>query len=679
MRAIRPILLSSVLGLFTQAISLGTACAGTVTITGQGTGPTPFISQVNATVSPAQSLKSVRFTISPKSGSVTRPLSATYTSGYLKSRGYLNTQTGVLVIPVFGLYPNYANTVSVNFVFTDNTTQQTSVVVPAAAWVDPCNQFDNPTVAQARTSSTTLSYDYFLVKNDCGFQSPVLMDSDGAVRWVGTAGVTSLASMFFANGIYISAPPPNSSQRTGLTRMEFDGTMTFLQDYAALGVTWTGHHNFDPGKTGMLLEMDTTSQREAVIIEVDALGNPVKTWNMADIISAAMTAGGDDPSQFLGPAPRDWFHNNAATYRKSDDSLIVSSRENFVIALDYETGAIKWILGDPTKQWYQFPSLRNFALGLDASTLPPIGQHSVSFTKDDKLLLFDDGQTSFNHSPAGTQRGYSAPRKYGIDLANRTASELWNYSTGQTLFSWICSSVYEDAASNYLVTYSDVINQGNPQFAALIGVEPNGDKVFDYRYTTTFCSTTWNSIPIHLESMTFATVDPVAAVSRKVHGAAGIFDINLPLNGAPGVECRSGGATGDYQVVITFPTPVTVSAAAVDDGPGGQAATVGRPTVNGKQVTVNLTHIGSSDSLVITLFGVNDGTNLGTASVPMNVILADCNGDGVVNNSDIKLTKGRSTKHITSSNFRADVTVDGLINGADAALVKANNGRILGP
>jgi Arylsulfotransferase (ASST). len=30
--------------------------------------------------------------------------------------------------------------------------------------------------------------------------------------------------------------------------------------------------------------------------------------------------------------------------------VIVSSRENFVIAIDYETGAIKWILGDPTKK-----------------------------------------------------------------------------------------------------------------------------------------------------------------------------------------------------------------------------------------------------------------------------------------------------------------------------------------
>ena len=78
-----------------------------------------------------------------------------------------------------------------------------------------------------------------------------------------------------------------------------------------------------------------------------------------------MIAGGDDPSLFVYPAPTDWFHNNATAYRSSDDSLIVSSRENFVIALDYDSGNIKWILGDPTKRWYVFfPSLRAFALTL---------------------------------------------------------------------------------------------------------------------------------------------------------------------------------------------------------------------------------------------------------------------------------------------------------------------------
>ena len=46
----------------------------------------------------------------------------------------------------------------------------------------------------------------------------------------------------------------------------------------------------------------------------------MKQWNMANIISAAMIAGGDDPSQFVYPTPTDWFHLNGVTYNRADDS-----------------------------------------------------------------------------------------------------------------------------------------------------------------------------------------------------------------------------------------------------------------------------------------------------------------------------------------------------------------------
>src|SRR6266550_2143308 len=111
---------------FGQDVNL--AAAGVV-VTGQTAGATPFIAQIHATVTPASALKSVQFTISRKSGSVTRPVSATFTSSYLQNRGYLNPQTGAFTVPVFGLYANYPNTVSLNFRFTDNSSQTSSVMV----------------------------------------------------------------------------------------------------------------------------------------------------------------------------------------------------------------------------------------------------------------------------------------------------------------------------------------------------------------------------------------------------------------------------------------------------------------------------------------------------------------------------------------------------------------------
>ena len=202
-----------------------------------------------------------------------------------------------------------------------------------------------------------------------------------------TMGALNAASTFFDNAVY-------TTQDSQLVRIELDGTVLVVADYSSLGAEHF-HHNIDPGKTGILLEPDTTAYYESIILEVDKDdGHVLKTFNFADIIRAAMIAGGDDPNRFVFPTPTDWFHNNGATYNRADDSLIVSSRENFVICLDYNTTAIKWILGDPTKKWFQFPSLRKFALTLAPGSLPPIGQHSPSITFDQGLLVFDNGRNS---------------------------------------------------------------------------------------------------------------------------------------------------------------------------------------------------------------------------------------------------------------------------------------------
>ena len=50
---------------------------------------------------------------------------------------------------------------------------------------------------------------------------------------------------------------------------------------------------------------------------------------------------------------------------------------------------------------------------------------------------------------------------------------------------------------------------------------------------------------------------PAALLSRKMHGAFQ-GDLSLPLTGAPGVEPRSGGASGIYQMIIAFPSNVIV-------------------------------------------------------------------------------------------------------------------------
>jgi arylsulfate sulfotransferase len=490
----------------------------TITIVGETPGVTPFISQLTLNASDTSVIKSIQFSIAPKAGSVTRPLAATYSNAYLSDRGDINPGTGDIFLPVYGLYSDYSNSVTLTYYFNDGSSKQDSTTVTTAAFTHPCG-FDKPTVLQARTDTTALSYDYMLVKSGCSSFEPVIIDTDGALRWASPAGFSVIPSTFFNNAIY-------QSDGSSLYRVDLDGTITFLHDYSDIGATFL-HHNIDRGKVGMILDLDTTDFIESVNVEVDSAGNVLKTWNLAQIISDAMLAGGDDPSQFVYSAPTDWFHNNACTYNRADDSLLVSSRENFVICLDYETGAIKWILGDPTKLWHQFPSLAKYALTVPPDGLAPIGEHAISISYDQHLLLFDNGYPSLFQKPAGSSRPYSSPRKYTVDSGAMTATEVWNYEMDQSITSPICSSVYEDAPLNYLIDYAFVGGfQATMPYAQVLGLTAAGDKVFYYQYPTVFCDTAYNSIPLHLERTSFPAVEP-RALNLSTRGLVGSDEDSL--------------------------------------------------------------------------------------------------------------------------------------------------------
>ena len=390
----------------------------------------------------------------------------------------------------------------------DGSSKQAVTSITTSTFDDQGCGYNSPTKLQPRTNSTHLSYDYIFDRSACGDFSPVILDSDGALRWVSpfsANGALFAASTFFDNAVYVT-------HQSQLVRIELDGTVLVVADYSNLGVVHF-HHNIDAGKTGILLEPDTTSYFESEIMEVNSLdGTVIKRFDLAHIIRAAMLAGGDDPDQFVFPTPNDWFHNNGAVYNRADDTLIVSSREDFVICIDYETNGIRWILGDPTKKWYQFSSLRQFALTLAPGSLPPIGQHSPSITYDQNLLVFDNGQNSLFHDPPGDQRDYASPRKYSLDLVARVATEVWNFPMNQSVRSPFCGSVYEDAPKNYVIDYALVNGgiPGVPTFAQLLGLDADGEKIFYYQYPTMSCNTAYNSIPIHLENTKFPTIGPQA-------------------------------------------------------------------------------------------------------------------------------------------------------------------------
>ena len=169
----------------------------------------------------------------------------------------------------------------------------------------------------------------------------------------------------------------------------------------------------------------------------------------------------------------------------------------------------------------------------------------------------------------------------------------------------------------------------------------------------------------------FAANDTVRVVSRKTHGAAGTFDVDLPLAGSPGIECRTGGPNGDYTVVFTFPSAISNCGSAnigtVTSGP------------NNDQCTVNLTGITNDQYVTVGLTGVtlSGGGPSIAASVSFGVLVGDTNADHFVDSADISQTKSQSGNPVIQSNYRTDLNTDGFIDSADISLVKSRSGGAL--
>lgn len=448
-----------------------TAHAGTAQIVDVEQGATPFLAYAGAFYS-GGTISSVSYSITPQAGSVTRPLGATYSATYLNAHNYFIPGANAVIIPIFGLYAGATNTINITYSFTDGTSNTYPATLKTAAYTEPCAAVANRSFLQLRPNTAGLNYDYFLLKDYCSTNDPAILDTDGNIRWVGDTGVGGSENMaFFNNAIYIS-------NGTVINRIDVtNGAVTKLMDLASAvtAVTVTGtHHQIDPGAKGLIVDVNTATETEATAIEFDPNNNGaiLNVWDFGAIISAAMTAGGDSAttvSNFVQGTNQDWFHNNAVAYDSKDNWLIVSSRENFVMAIDYAAPAsgqrqIHWILGDTTKAWAS-TSLKRFALTLSAGTVPPIGQHGVSIDHLGNLLLFDDGLGSIttSNTPAGLTRNYSAARSYQISLMTPTttapsvgtATEQLTFTaaSGPNLFSPICGSVY-DINGTYLVDFA---------------------------------------------------------------------------------------------------------------------------------------------------------------------------------------------------------------------------------
>jgi hypothetical protein len=168
-------------------------------------------------------------------------------------------------------------------------------------------------------------------------------------------------------------------------------------------------------------------------------------------------------------------------------------------------------------------------------------------------------------------------------------------------------------------------------------------------------------------------------VSRKVHGTAGQFDVNLPLAGPHAIECRSGGTDGNHTIIFSFAnTLASVGGASVTSGTGSVTSS-NIDNNDAHNYIVNLTGVTNAQTSTVGLTNVIDsaGNASSAVSASMSVLVGDVGGNGIVSNTDVASVKAQVAAPVTTSNFRNDVNANGIISNTDVSMIKAQVGTSL--
>jgi hypothetical protein len=166
----------------------------------------------------------------------------------------------------------------------------------------------------------------------------------------------------------------------------------------------------------------------------------------------------------------------------------------------------------------------------------------------------------------------------------------------------------------------------------------------------------------------------VSAGSRRIHGAAGTFDLPLSLTPtSPTIEPRRGPT---QTIVLSFDRPISsADNPAISEG----VATSSTMSISGNDVVVTFTGVTDMQYVTFAIANVvsTDGGTGGSASVRIGFLVGDVNGNRVVTVADLGLVNAQLAQTTTASNFLRDINASGSISVADKALTNANLTRAL--
>lgn len=380
-------------------------------------------------------------------------------------------------LPLLGCKPNRTNAITVTVYDRQQNAVTSTQPVIFMTGALPAN-FPNIRLLQSTPEKMEPGYTLFMVdvffgpNNSSQFYS-VIVNADGEVVWynvpppgfdirqLGNADLFVTSSTNFVEFDLLgqtvqtwNAPLLPLDPHDGVPTDH--GTILYLND-ALETVT-----NF-PAGTGGNTTLPFASVLYQNVVEFSATNSAVlNTWSPINALDPRrITYLDGSASDGLPGSGVDTEHSNAVIEDPSDDSLIVSMRDqNAVIKFSRATGQLKWILGPHDgwgAQWQPY-------------LLTPVGspfawqfaQHSPVLTPQGTLMLYDDGNYRASPPTAALSdaNNFSRAVEYRINEQTMEVSQVWEYGS-TNIGSWLYTGFMGNAepeplTGNVLVDFSAV-------------------------------------------------------------------------------------------------------------------------------------------------------------------------------------------------------------------------------
>lgn len=338
------------------------------------------------------------------------------------------------IIPVYGLYGNYENTVIVKT--ESGSTNTITIKVTQSA--------DTQEVTVLENKLGNSDGEFYFGTSALGVAN-IAYDNYGEVRWWLTNGYTKGMTMLQNGHMLISTATvgPDVTSTSGVVEIDMMGYV-----YHEYEVEGGYHHDGYELPSGNLIILTTNPDSDTFsdyIVELDrTTGKIVKDWDLNKIVS-------DVDSSLIEYGDITWGWINSITYDESTKSLVMSLRnQNSIISISYDTGKINWILGQ--KKYWSNKFTQYLITGEGTDFIYPAGQHSVTMLSSTQLSIFNNGYNA-NHEKAvsckSLQNNESYAMVYNLDLNNMKATVEYKFG-GQQYFSYALSS-YTYAINNHKI------------------------------------------------------------------------------------------------------------------------------------------------------------------------------------------------------------------------------------